>query len=122
MLVEWTDAGADDVAEGTVKGVKIGDRHIAIYRLGGAVYATSDICTHEFALLSGGWVEGGIVECPLHGARFQVTDGRCLGPFGSDLRCYRARTHLGRIEVELPAGDEEAVTGGECDPAGSKSK
>ena len=98
---QWIDAGIDDVDEGTVKGVKLGDEHVALYRVRGTVYATSNICTHESALLSEGWVEDGEVECPLHGARFRIEDGECLGPYGTDLRCFRARSRRGRIEVAL---------------------
>jgi nitrite reductase/ring-hydroxylating ferredoxin subunit len=99
----WTDAAAaEDLPNGGVKGVKLGEIHVALYRIGGDLHATSDVCTHEFALLSGGWVEDGIIECPLHGARFNIADGRCLGPHGSDLRCFRVRVREGRIEVDLP--------------------
>jgi len=99
----WVDVGAaEDVVEGEVKGVKVNEQFIALYRIDGQVHATSDVCTHDFALLSGGWIEAGVVECPLHGARFNVVDGRCLGPYGHDLRCFRARQREGRVEVALP--------------------
>jgi nitrite reductase/ring-hydroxylating ferredoxin subunit len=98
----WTDViGLDELPDGGVKGVKVGEQHIAVYRLNGQVHATSDVCTHEFALLSGGWVEDGVIECPLHGARFNIVDGRCLGPCGSDLRCFEARVREGRVEVRI---------------------
>jgi naphthalene 1,2-dioxygenase system ferredoxin subunit len=98
----WVDAvGSDDVPEGAVKGVRLGDQFIALYRLDGQIYATSDICTHEFALLSGGWVEHGEIECPLHGTRFRIKDGRCLGPFGHDLPCFQTRIRDGRVEIAL---------------------
>ena len=52
---------------------------IAIYHLeDGRVFATANVCTHEFALLSDGWLEGCEVECPLHSGRFDVTTGRAL--------------------------------------------
>jgi naphthalene 1,2-dioxygenase system ferredoxin subunit len=106
---EWTDAaGIDEVPVGGVKGVEIQSRFIALYRLDGKVYATSDICTHESARLSDGWVENGEIECPLHGARFRIDTGACLGPFGGDLRCFRARVRQRRIEIVIPSeGDAE---------------
>ena len=101
--VKWVDAIPEsEVPQGGAKGVKLGAAHVAIYRLQNEVFATSDMCTHEFALLSGGWVEDGIIECPLHGARFQIRDGRCLGPYGTDLRCFRTRVRGGRVEAALP--------------------
>ena len=106
--MQWIDAGVDDVDEGAVRGVKLGDEHVAIFRLHGKVYATSNLCTHESALLSEGWVENGEIECPLHGARFRIEDGECLGPYGTDLRCFRARSRQGRIEVSLSDREDES--------------
>jgi naphthalene 1,2-dioxygenase system ferredoxin subunit len=107
-LPTWVDAaGFDDVPEGGVKGVKVSGQFIALYRLDGQIYATSDVCTHEFALLSGGWVDGCEIECPLHGTRFSIKDGLCLGPFGHDLPCYQARVRHDRIEVALLPKERE---------------
>jgi nitrite reductase/ring-hydroxylating ferredoxin subunit len=49
---------------------------IAVYNVGGAFYATSDFCTHGRALLSEGFLDGKIVECPFHGGKFDVTTGK----------------------------------------------
>jgi naphthalene 1,2-dioxygenase system ferredoxin subunit len=104
----WVDAvDLEDVPEGQVKGVRLSGQFIALYRHGGQLYATSDICTHEYALLSGGWLENDEIECPLHGTRFRITDGSCLGPFGHDLRCFQTRVRRGRIEVALSPEDTE---------------
>lgn len=104
---EWIDVvAAEEVAEGGVKGVKVKEQFVALYRIDGQVHATSDVCTHEFALLSGGWLEEGVIECPLHGARFNVVDGRCLGPYGHDLACFRVRLRQGRIEIALASEGE----------------
>jgi nitrite reductase/ring-hydroxylating ferredoxin subunit len=101
--IKWVDALAtSEIPEGGVKGIKLGDLFLALYRLPDGFRATSDVCTHEFALISNGWVEDGIIECPLHGARFQIVDGRCLGPYGTDLRCFQTRVRDGRVEVALP--------------------
>ena len=72
--------------------VRLGDVPIALYRLNGEVHAIDDVCTHEFALLSQGFVEGGAIECPLHQARFDIATGRCLAPPATtDLRRYAVR-------------------------------
>lgn len=108
VSLEWVDvAGAEEVIEGGVKGIEIGDHFIALYRLKGRVLATSDVCTHAFALLSAGWVDGDQIECPLHGTRFQIQDGRCLGPYGTDLQCFSARERDSRVEVALPSENRE---------------
>ncbi len=49
---------------------------IAVFRSGGRFYALNDVCTHEFASLADGWIEDGVVECPLHGAQFSLCTGK----------------------------------------------
>jgi nitrite reductase/ring-hydroxylating ferredoxin subunit len=62
---------------------------IALYLVDGAVYATSNICTHQFALLSDGYQEDGVIECPLHQGRFDVRTGKALcAPLTIDLATY----------------------------------
>jgi 3-phenylpropionate/trans-cinnamate dioxygenase ferredoxin subunit len=82
---------------------KLGDIPIALYRLDGKVYAIDDVCTHEFALLSQGFIEGGAIECPLHQACFDIATGRCLsGPATVDLRTYEVRVDGGEVYVRAP--------------------
>ncbi len=57
-----TVAKLDDVKPGHVVGLKQGEREIALYNLDGAIYATDNLCTHAFALLSQGWLDGEIIE------------------------------------------------------------
>jgi 3-phenylpropionate/trans-cinnamate dioxygenase ferredoxin subunit len=84
--------------------VKLGDRLIALYRLDGEVYAIDDVCTHEFAQLSQGFVEDGAVECPLHQARFDIKTGRCLAPPATeDLRRYPVKIEGDGVFVAVPA-------------------
>jgi 3-phenylpropionate/trans-cinnamate dioxygenase ferredoxin subunit len=71
---------------------KLGDKPIALYLLGGRVYAIDDTCTHEYALLSQGFIEDHIIECPLHQAKFDITNGKCVAaPATVDLNYYAVR-------------------------------
>ena len=91
-------AGVADVAEGQVLGVRVGGREIALYHLkGGDIRATDNICTHEYAKLTDGWLEDGCIECPLHAARFDVRTGKAL--------CAPAETNLAVFEVRVEGGD-----------------
>jgi len=91
-------AGVADVAEGQVHAVRVGGREIAVYHLpGGTFHATDNICTHEYAMLSDGWLENGSIECPLHAARFDVRTGKAL--------CAPAETNLQVFEVKAEGGD-----------------
>lgn len=56
----------------------IGERQIAVCRVGGKLHAIDNICSHEFACLSDGLIEGDEIECPLHQARFHIPTGKAL--------------------------------------------
>jgi nitrite reductase/ring-hydroxylating ferredoxin subunit len=96
-------AALAEIADGAPLAMELGDVPIALYRLDGQVYAIDDVCPHEFALLSGGFVEGGVIECPLHQACFEVATGRCLsGPTAVDLRTYAVKVDGEAVFVRLP--------------------
>ncbi len=71
---------ADDIPPGTMRRVVLENRAIAIYNVEGAFYATDDLCTHRRARLSDGFLEGRVVQCPLHFGRFDVITGQPLNP------------------------------------------
>lgn len=64
------------IAPGKAIRVEIGDEPIAIFNVDGDLYAIGDTCSHEEASLSEGDVYGTCVECPLHGAEFDLKTGR----------------------------------------------
>ena len=69
-------AQASQLTPGKAIRVEIGDEPIAIFNVDGDLYAIGDICSHEEASLSEGDVFGTCVECPLHGAEFDLKTGR----------------------------------------------
>ncbi|HJU20532.1 MAG TPA: non-heme iron oxygenase ferredoxin subunit [Stellaceae bacterium] len=91
-----------DLAEGEVLGVAAAGREIALYDADGQLFATDNICTHAYARLSDGWLEGMAIECPLHAARFDVSTGRVLSPPATeDLKTYPVRLVGEDIEVKV---------------------
>ena len=100
----WQRAAAlADLADNAAFATKLGNRPIALYRLDGKIHALDDVCTHALALLSQGFIEDGAVECPLHGARFDIATGRCLSPPATvDLRTYAVRVEGGEVFVRVP--------------------
>lgn len=90
---------------------RLGETPIALYRLGGEIYAIDDVCTHEYALLSQGFIEDGAIECPLHQAKFDIATGRCLAaPATEPVRSYPVRVEGGDIYVgTVPRGDPAAT-------------
>jgi nitrite reductase/ring-hydroxylating ferredoxin subunit len=74
-------ASTQEVDEaGGLLGRYIGGTAVALYRADGAYYATLDQCTHGQARLSDGYLEGTIIECPLHQGLFDVRSGEVKGP------------------------------------------
>jgi nitrite reductase/ring-hydroxylating ferredoxin subunit len=69
--------------------VEVGDKLIGLYLLDGTVHAIGNLCTHEFALLTEGFIEGDAIECPLHQARFSIKTGKVLSePADTDVPSY----------------------------------
>lgn len=101
----WVRAcAATDVKQGEPKGVKLAGIPIALYRLDDGVYATHDVCTHAYALLSDGYIEGDSIECPLHGALFDIRSGKCKAVASADLATYAVRVEDGGLMVAIPDG------------------
>lgn len=109
----WTPVkGADALSpDGGVMAVTIDKIPVALYRFGEDYLATGNICTHQFALLSDGFVEDGCVECPLHQARFDVRTGKALsGPVNKDLDTYAVKVEDGQVFVDVTRPAEIAET------------
>jgi 3-phenylpropionate/trans-cinnamate dioxygenase ferredoxin subunit len=51
------------------------DLRIAVCNVDGQFYAIEDVCTHDGGSLDQGDLEGDEIECPRHGARFNVRTG-----------------------------------------------
>lgn len=81
---------------------KLGAWHVLIARDDDGFHALNDRCTHQASLLSGGRIRRGAVMCPLHGARFEIATGRCIGGTYRDLRMFPVRIVAGVIEVAVP--------------------
>jgi naphthalene 1,2-dioxygenase ferredoxin component len=76
---------------------------LALYKVGDEVFCTANLCTHAEAFLSDGYLEGHEIECPLHGARFDIRDGRALcQPADKDVATYPVKVDEGAVYVELP--------------------
>ena len=87
-------------------GVTVGDEQIALYDVAGTIYATDNICTHAFAMLTDGWLDGGEIECPLHAGRFDVATGKGLGPpIPCDLKTYKVRVVGDDVQIDMAAQD-----------------
>ncbi|MFC9842439.1 bifunctional 3-phenylpropionate/cinnamic acid dioxygenase ferredoxin subunit [Streptomyces sp. NPDC060223] len=98
----------DELPPGEVAVVKTANRRIAVFNADGELYAVDDRCTHQEAYLSDGWLEGCLVECPLHSASFDLRTGRPTGPPATGpVRVYAVQVRDGIVHVD----DEPAPSG-----------
>ena len=73
-----TIAKAADIPPGTIVSVEAGGKRLAVCNVNGRFYAIDDVCTHDGGPLDQGELDGQLVECPRHGARFDVTTGKAV--------------------------------------------
>ncbi len=93
-------AEAKDLSPGGSMCVESGDNKVALFNVGGTIYAISDICSHQGGPLSDGTVDGTSVICPWHGATFDLATGAATGPpAGAAVTCYQARVEGDEIQI-----------------------
>jgi 3-phenylpropionate/trans-cinnamate dioxygenase ferredoxin subunit len=92
-----------DLAPGEAHRVD-GDVPIAVFNVDGEILAVDDTCTHQDASLADGWLDGCLVECPLHASRFDLRTGRPDGPPAKTaLRTHPVSVEDGMIYVHVAA-------------------
>jgi len=94
----------DDLEDGGVRSFEVGDRLVAVVRLGDAVYAIGDKCTHEDVSLGGGEVDAEecTIECPKHGSEFDLRTGDALSlPATKPVPTFVASVVDGDVMLEL---------------------
>ena len=96
-------AKTGDMLPGESKSVTLEKgEHVLICNVGGTFYAVVDACTHDGGMLGFGTLEGKVVTCPRHGAKFDVTTGRVVElPARAPLRTYPLRVQGDDIEISL---------------------
>ena len=97
-------AKTSDVDDGEAVQVMVGKKEIAIYNLEGEYFATDDICSHAYASLADGYIEGTQIECPLHGGCFDIKTGKAMTPpVTEDLKTYEVKIDGDDILVNVPS-------------------
>ncbi len=100
-------AAADEVREGTPRIVQAGGRSLGLFFHEGRFFATDNRCPHMGFPLTDGTVEDGILTCPWHHARFEISCGDTLDPFADDVRTYPVEVRDGAVYVDPdPERDE----------------
>jgi 3-phenylpropionate/trans-cinnamate dioxygenase ferredoxin subunit len=99
-------ARLEDVPAGRSCRVTIGGTGVLLCRVGDDVFAVADVCTHDRGPLGEGRLRGYTIECPRHGARFDVRDGKVLAkPAIRPIRSFPVRVDGGEVLVREPLED-----------------
>lgn len=83
-----------EIPVGSMKEAQYEGQHILIANVEGKFYAINGICSHMNMLLQRGKLEGYILTCPFHGAKFDVRDGSVVAPHNSQIDQYLASMNL----------------------------
>jgi len=94
-----------DLPTGKMRACTIGGREVLVCHTKDGLHVVDNICTHAYARLNEGRLRGTRLVCPLHGAVFDVHDGRVLkGPATEPLPAHHARLVEGQVEIALDPG------------------
>ena len=95
-------AKASEIPVGEFKPVEANGKRLLICHSESGFYAIDDTCTHDDGPLADGWLEGNAIECPRHGARFDVTTGKvlCL-PAAVPIRSYPINVDGDEAKVQV---------------------
>lgn len=98
ILASVADVPLDDVIA-----VHVAGHDLAVYNVDGTFYASKDRCNHGNARLSDGFLDGGVIECPLHGGCFNVVSGApCAAPVTRPMVTYSVEVEDGLVMLAHP--------------------
>jgi 3-phenylpropionate/trans-cinnamate dioxygenase ferredoxin subunit len=100
-MSNWLDiASADEFAPGTRRVVNVDGIDVAVFNSGGEYFAIKDECPHDGGVLANGKLEGEVIICPRHGARFSIKTGAVLSPPAyEDIATFLVRVADGKVQV-----------------------
>ncbi len=97
-----TVATVDELPPGSRTVVEIEGHYVAVFNVDGRYYAIEDRCTHDDGPLAEGELYGTVIECPRHGATFDITTGAVLSmPAIKPVPRYETRVVDGEIQIAV---------------------
>lgn len=101
-MISHTVMQAVEVAPGTTRKVSVDGIDILVCNAAGAFYAIEDVCTHDGGELDQGELSGCEIECPRHGARFDIKTGEALTlPAFEPVRTFPVRIEAGAVVIDV---------------------
>ena len=102
--MDWVEVAREsDIPDDEGRAFSVKGQTIAVFRVDGVLYAIDDTCPHsKAAQLSMGYLDGPIIECPLHQSCFDVRSGKVLSPPATeDVKSYPVRVEAGAVQLQL---------------------
>ena len=108
MMAAWTRiTDPASLPEGQGIRIEVGSHRIALFRIGESVHAVGDRCSHAEASLSEGDLFDREIECPRHGAIFDLVTGEARSlPATKALTVYQAKIEDGDLYLRLDDQEE----------------
>jgi len=102
-MSNWIEVCKENEFTGQAKVVEHKSNPIAVFRLNDGYYAINDTCSHDEASLADGDVlDDHIIECPMHGAQFDIKTGKNLSfPAVIPVKSYPVKVENGIIFLEI---------------------
>ena len=97
-------AQVNELKPGEMMPVTIGDDQVLLTNIDGNFHAIDDVCSHAYACLSDGDINGEEASCPLHGGSFNAITGAPINPPAEEpLRVFQVKVDGDDILVAPPA-------------------
>ena len=102
MADAWKDVPVPLPAPGRMAAFELDGLELVLCNAAGTACVLEDRCPHAEAALSEGRLEGNVLECPLHGGKLDVRDGRPVAaPIRRSVRTFAVRTTGEQLQVEI---------------------
>ena len=103
-MERWVAVDVSDLAAGALRALEVEGRKLLVCRAGDAFYALENRCPHAAVELALGQLTGFVLECPVHGGKLDVRDGRpCAQPIRKPAVTFAVRPAGASIEIRLDA-------------------
>ena len=103
-------ATLEEISPGERLFFEVDHRAIVLFNIANGFYAIEDRCSHDGGPVGEGKVEGYAIECPRHGARFDLESGEALNlPAVVNIAAYPVRVDGDQIMIGLPRENEDSA-------------
>lgn len=96
-------ASVDEIAPGERMWIEFEEETVILINVKGQFFCIADLCSHDDGPLEDGTISDFEIECPRHGARFDIRTGKALClPATSPIPFYQVKVEDGAVLIESP--------------------